>query len=120
MKKIFLALLLCLGLMGVAVRAQAAHSNTLAWTASADSTATAPGTATVYRANGDCAVATGFVAFASGLAPGGVYVDTTVVGGDKKCYYVTAVINSIESPPSNKVVGQTPLAVTGAVSIVSK
>lgn len=90
----------------LAAQVTGGNSAHLTWTASTS----AGGTVTVYRAAGDCASATGFAAIASKVVAAGPYDDTTVSVGSSVgqnsatyCYYVTAVVNSAESGPSNKI-----------------
>lgn len=108
-------------LLGVA--SAQTHKVTLTWTASADSTASNPGTANVYRATAACPASgtsgATFVKLASGQPAGGPYTDTSVVSGDTYCYYVTAVIGGAESSPSNTFQGVIPLAApTGLAGVV--
>lgn len=86
----------------LSVKAQAAHSVSLSWTASADSTTAAPGTVTVFRATSACTGTPSFVNLAANVAPAGPYSDTTV-GIGVFCYYVVSVINGASSLPSNTV-----------------
>jgi fibronectin type 3 domain-containing protein len=55
-------------------------------------------TYSVYRANGQCATATAFTRLASAITPK-TYTDTANPG--QYCYHVTAVLNAVESDPSN-------------------
>ena len=85
--------------------AQTTHTVTLTWTASADSTAPAPGTVNVYRAPGVCfSSSLVYVQIAQGISATGPYSDTAVPAFGTYCYYVTAVIGGVESGPSNHVI----------------
>lgn len=104
MKK--LATLLFFVGLWIGAASAASHQVTLNWTASIDSTASNPGTVTVYRANAACP-ATGigglnYTALTTTAPAGGPYSDTTV-GVGTWCYYVTATIGGATSGPSNAV-----------------
>jgi fibronectin type 3 domain-containing protein len=55
-------------------------------------------TYSIYRAQGQCATATAFTRLASAITPK-TYTDTANPG--QYCYQVTAVLNAVESDPSN-------------------
>jgi hypothetical protein len=83
------------------------HQNTLKCSAaSADSTATNPGTTNAYRSVGPGN--TTFVKYKTGLSPLCDLVDTTVVSAQVTNYYFTALIGGVESLPTNTVTLTTP------------
>lgn len=113
MKKILAAIVL-FGMLGVSLPAQAAHSVTLNWTASTDSTTATPGTVSVFRALGACP-ATGlgtatYTALTTTALAGGPYIDTTVTAGSSYCYYIGATIGAATSGPSNTYSALIPIA----------
>lgn len=91
-------LITSLALLLASTVAIAQHSVTLTWTASVDT----GGTVNVYRATSACAGGgtPSFVKLQSGVVAAGPYVDSTV-GAGLFCYYVTALVNGVESLPSN-------------------
>lgn len=74
------------------------HSVVLSWTASTDT----GGSVNVYRATVTCTTQpnSSFTVIKSGVAAAGPYTDATVAIGVVS-YYITAVVNGIESTPSN-------------------
>lgn len=100
MVKLVLAVLAIL-FAPAAAKAQS-HSATLKWTASTDSTQTGA-SVNVYRSTGACPAAgttpSGFTVLASKITAV-TYVDTTV-GIGQFSYYVTEVVGTQESAPSN-------------------
>ncbi len=75
------------------------HSVTLSWDHPVDSTPANPGFVRVYRCLGSQPV--GCTLLADNVPPDGPYVDNTITIASYY-YYVTIVINGIESAPSNK------------------
>jgi len=53
----------------------------------------------VYRADGPCSATPAFVKIADAVAK--TYTDTAVVTGNRYCYTVTAILNTLESDQSN-------------------
>lgn len=104
-----LLLLLCAGSF-IAPKAQArahnltasasGHQVTLTYSASSDSTSTAPGTVNVFRGSGSCPASgisgLGFSQISSTAPAAGPFTDSTV-GVGNWCYYVTATINGATS-----------------------
>ncbi len=92
------ALLFALSFLTLPLMAQ---SPTLTWTPSVST----GGTVNVYRCSG--AACTNFALVAPGIAAAGPFTDTisisTVPGKYVLIYYVTAVVNGVESIPSNSV-----------------
>ena len=95
------------------------HGVNLLWKASVDNGATY----SIYRATGTCpgtGVPSSATVIKTGIT-GLAYSDTAVVPGPY-CYYATAVLNSVESVPSNTALAVVPvgppsdLGVQGAVS----
>lgn len=84
-------------IFSAALFAQSNHSATLTWS---DTTNPAGTTYNVYRATGACAAGLTFTDIAPGVAVK-TYVDSTVTPG-VYCYQVTAVLNGVESAPSNQ------------------
>jgi hypothetical protein len=81
-----------------------AASIKLAWTPSVSSTTADPGTVNVYRRTSTCPASFSSVTWiklATGVPAGGPYIDSQANLYYPHCYYVTAVINGKESPPSN-------------------
>jgi fibronectin type 3 domain-containing protein len=89
--------LLALVLAAAAPVAAAApkHSIKLTWTASPD----VGSTVTIRRSTNGCAGT--FTVLISRVAASGPYTDTTLVAGQTYSYQLTAVINNLESAPSN-------------------
>ena len=85
--------------------AQAAHSVTLTWTASSDSTPGTPESVTVYKAEGQCPAdgvqVTNFGVVATNQPASGSFQDASVLGGHTYCYFTTTTVGGIVSPPSN-------------------
>lgn len=113
MRKLFIAFaVLCLSTAAIA---QSGHSVTI------NTTASAPGTATVLRANGSCptsGVPSSGTTLTSSLAvpTAGTavpYKDSTVVDGNTYCYWVTYVATGGGSAVSNTFLG----AITVTVQI---
>jgi len=78
----------------------------LTWTASTNSTPTDPGTVNVYRVTAQCPASTYNVQWhqlATGVPADGPYVDNAANTLYPHCYYITSVIDGIESAPSNMV-----------------
>lgn len=96
-------LIATLMLGSLAAGAQASSKEVdLTWTASSDSTATTPGTVTVFRSPGACpatGIPTGAVSLTTTAPAGGPYQDKTVTTGTW-CYYLTATIGTNTSGPS--------------------
>jgi hypothetical protein len=93
----------------------AAQPANLGWTAS-----TTPGTSVdLYRATGTCP-GTAYALLQANLPAGGPATDATVTVGNTYCWYVTAVLGGIQSPPSNtlqlSVAPTAPSNLTGSVS----
>jgi hypothetical protein len=90
----------------------------LAWTPSANSTLQNPGTVNVYRVTRTCPSSTTSVTWlklATGVSPDGPYIDGAANTLYPHCYYITAVINGVESAPSSMVfVPVAPTTLTGA------
>jgi len=119
MKRAVMGLILVLS--AIVCRAQS-HQVTLSWTASKDSSASNPGTVTVYRAVGSCpssGIGTLTYTPLTTTAPaGGPYTDPTVTAGMTYCYYVTATINGATSQPSNTANATVPVFSPTAVSVL--
>jgi len=110
MKGLFLALV-CAGVLC----AQSAHTVALTWT---DTTNPAGTSYNVYRAAGAC---TGSPAFAKiGSTPVSVktYTDSAVASASTYCYQVTAVLNGVESVPSNSAPAVIPPDPPSGLSVV--
>ena len=111
-----LGVLALLGLCaGWAIGQTPTHSVSLTIT-EADSSATNPGTATIYRASGSCpasGVPSGATALSSTVSvPGtGTYTDTSVTAGSTYCYYATVKVGGAVSPNSNTFQGAITIAV---------
>jgi hypothetical protein len=78
----------------------------LTWNPSTSSTSQDPGTVNVYRVTRTCPSSTTSVTWlklATGLSADGPYIDHAANTLYPHCYYVTAVINGIESAPSNMI-----------------
>lgn len=111
MRRIALALFLLLP-----AAAQAQHGISLTWTASTD--ATASSTANIYTATGTCpASGIGTLTWTKYVPPtgttipaGGSYVVPGFTGGQIVCVYVTNVIGTVETQPSNTGGGMIPYA----------
>jgi len=109
-KLVSIALVWCASLA-----AQSAHTVALSWT---DTTNPAGTSYNVYRAAGAC---TGSPAFAKiGSTPVSVktYTDSAVASAATYCYQVTAVLNGVESVPSNSVAAVIPPDPPSGLSVV--
>jgi fibronectin type 3 domain-containing protein len=106
MRKIFASILLAAVLLATRAVSQTAatHSVALNWTASSDAAANPTLAYNVYRLVGACPSGspTGFTKVASSVTTVS-YTDTAVSVGNTYCYYVTSVLNGLESVPSNAV-----------------
>ena len=103
MKRIALALTLVFALGAIPTRAQ--NGVRVSWTASSDAGGNPSLTYNVYRA-GSCL---GQLAkLNSAPVAGTSYLDKNVATGAVYCYQVTAVLNGIESVPSNQVIAALP------------
>lgn len=103
MKRIALLPALALALGGVPARAQ--NSVRVTWTASSDAGGNPSLVYNVYRA-GSCPGQ--FTKLNSAPLSGTSYLDTNVGVGAVYCYQVTAVINGVESVPSNQTIAAIP------------
>jgi fibronectin type 3 domain-containing protein len=103
MKRIALLLALALALGTVPARAQ--NSVRVSWTASSDAGGNPSLVYNVYRA-GSCPGQ--FTKLNSAPLSGTSYLDTNVAIGAVYCYQVTAVLNSVESVPSNQTIAAVP------------
>jgi hypothetical protein len=100
------------------------HQNQLGWDASTDSTASDPGTVTVYKQAGPCptegAPLTNPTVLTTSAPPAGPYTDLAVAPGQTNCYSVAANIGGATSAQSNTVQLTTPIfpptSLTGAAS----
>lgn len=91
-----------------------AHTVSLSYVNSPDT----PNT-NVYRLTGSCpAGTTGFIKLTSSPVVTSNYIDSTVVAGNY-CYFVTAVLNGVESAPSNTAQATVPVAPPSGLSITS-
>lgn len=93
----------------------AGHHTDLSWGASIDTGVTY----NVYRATGPCpstGIPTGATKIQTGLTVL-TYSDTNVVAGNKFAYYITAQLNSVESPASNCADATTPVGAPGALIV---
>lgn len=88
----------------------AKHTATLNWNASTDSGTTV----NVYRSTAGCSGS--FQRIASGIKAGGPYTDSNLTAGVTYSYYVTAVVNKLESRPSNCV--STPITPASPSAVV--
>ena len=76
----------------------------LTWNRSTSSTAQDSGTVNIYRVTGTCPSSTTSVTWlklAIGVPADGPYIDHAANTLYPHCYYITTVINGIESAPSN-------------------
>ena len=103
MKRIALLLALALALGAMPARAQ--NNVRVNWTASSDAGGNPSLIYNVYRA-GSCPGQ--FTKLNSAPLSGTSYLDTNVAVGAVYCYQVTAVLNGIESIPSNQVIAAVP------------
>jgi fibronectin type 3 domain-containing protein len=103
MKRI--ALLLALLVVLAAVPARAQNSVRVSWTASSDAGGNPSLIYNVYRA-GSCPGQ--FTKLNSTPLSGTSYLDTSAAVGAVYCYQVTAVLNGVESVPSNQVIAAVP------------
>lgn len=108
--RILLALLLS------TLPAQAA-SIRLTWNASSSSTTADPGTVNVYRRTATCPSSTSAVSWlhlATNVPAYGPYIDSAASTHYPHCYYVTAIVDGKESPPSNMIfIPAAPVTLTG-------
>src|SRR6185369_10216713 len=98
------------------------HSNSFTCTPSADSTATNPGTTNMYIMAGTCPATidpTTFTKLQTGLPAYCTGTDSGRSPGDTKSYVFTAVINNLESKPSNCVTAITPLVPPTKLNVVA-
>jgi hypothetical protein len=90
----------------------------LTWNGSTSSTPQGFGTVNVYRVTNTCPSSTTSVTWlklATGVSANGPYIDHAANTLYPHCYYVTVVINGIESAPSNMIfVPVAPTALHGA------
>ena len=103
MKRIALLLTLVIALGAVPARAQ--NSVRVSWIASSDAGANPSLVYNVYRA-GSCPGQ--FTKLNSVPLSGTSYLDLNVAVGVVYCYQVTAVLNGVESIPSNQVIAAVP------------
>jgi fibronectin type 3 domain-containing protein len=103
MKRIALVLALAFVLGSAPARAQ--NSVRVSWTASSDAGGNPSLIYNVYRA-GSCPGQ--FSKLNSVPASSASYLDTNVAVGAVYCYQVTAVLNGVESMPSNQVIAAIP------------
>ena len=96
-----LAVVLCLLSVGAL---RAAHWTNLTWQ---DSTNPACTTYNVYVATSSCASNPTFTLLAQGLVVT-QYTHVDLLANSVHCYYTTAVLDGVESGPSNMVEGDTP------------
>ncbi len=107
MRKIFVGIILAVVLLlatSAAPQTGSSHSVALNWTASSDAAGNPTLAYNVYRLVGACpsGAPTGFTKVASSVTTVS-YTDTAVSVGNTYCYYVTSVLNGLESVPSNAV-----------------
>ena len=98
-----LTLALALLVLALPTYAQASHTATIPYTASADSTTGNPGTVTIWRAPVACpasGIPTGATALTTTAPASGTYTDT-LPGAGVYCYYLTATISGATSGASN-------------------
>lgn len=105
MKRSALVLALAFALGAVPARAQ--NSVRVTWTPSSDAGANPSLTYSVYRA-GSCPGQ--FTKLNSAPLSGASYLDTNVAIGAVYCYQVTAVLDGVESLPSNPAIAAVPPA----------
>jgi len=95
-----------------------AASIKLTWSESNNPAAQDPGTVNVYRRTANCPSSVKSVTWlklATGVSASGPYVDNAANTLYPHCYYVTSVINGVESVPSNMTfVPAPPTAAAGA------
>jgi fibronectin type 3 domain-containing protein len=103
MKRIALLLVLAVELGAVPARAQ--NSVRVSWTASSDAGANPSLIYNVYRA---ASCPGQFTKLNSAPLSGTAYLDANVAVGAVYCYEVTAVLNGVESMPSNQVIAAVP------------
>jgi fibronectin type 3 domain-containing protein len=103
MKGISLVLTLAFVLGAVPARAQ--NSVRVSWTASSDAGGNPSLTYDVYRAS---SCPDQFTRLNSAPLSGTSYLDTNVATGAVYCYQVTAVLNGVESVPSNQTIAAVP------------
>jgi hypothetical protein len=132
MKLRLLLFAVLLSLAAVLASAQATHSITLTWTASTDAAANPSLTYNVYVFVGVCpasppptvtaALALGFVKNNPSPVTGLTYVDNgappPLLAGNVHCDFVTAVLGSAESVPSNLVQAIIPVGPASSVGAV--
>lgn len=87
-------------IMLVCPSANAQHSATLSWTASADAGANPTLTYNIFRSSTTCASATSFTQLNTAPITGTTYTDSTVTPGNY-CYEATSVLNGVQSADSN-------------------
>ena len=103
LERIAVVLVLAFALDSAPARAQ--NSVRVSWTASSDAGGNPSLVYNVYRA-GSCPGQ--FSKLDSVPASGTSYLDTNVAVGAVYCYQVTAVLNGVESMPSNQVIAAIP------------
>lgn len=92
------------------------HTATLSWVDTQNPTTAT--TYTVYRATGLCSGTPAFSKLASSVT-GTTYADATVIAGNY-CYQVTAVVNGVESAPSNQALAPVPAFPPQQLSVTVK
>jgi len=83
-----------------------AASIKLTWGLSVSATGLNPGTVNVYRITARCPATTSvakWLKLAVNVPAWGPYIDRAASTHYPHCYYVTAVIDGVESPPSNMI-----------------
>lgn len=88
----------------------------VSWSASANSTASSPGSVQVYRAPGTCAAnpvtGTTYTEITPDAPAAGPYDDTSVTASDTYCYYVTATVPGYNTPSVPSTTAQVTVSVT--------
>ena len=87
--------------LAIAAGAQSSHSVSLSWGASPDAGANPSLTYNVYRAASGCTGTPTFSKLNTASVSGTSFSDLSVSVGNTYCYEVTAVLNGLESAPSN-------------------
>lgn len=100
------------------LRAQAAHSAVIKWSASPDAAANPTLGYNVYRFQGTCPTGTTptFVKVNAAPITALTYTDSGLALGNV-CYYVTAVLNGVESVPSASAGGTIPPAGVTTITV---
>lgn len=99
MRKLF-----CIIFLTISISAAAQHTATVTFTDSPDKAANPTLSYQVYRAVAACSTNPTFTKIGSTILVS-PFVDSTVTVGNTYCYRVTAVLNNVESPPSNSAQG---------------